>query len=607
MESSENFVPPPPPPPKGPIPTKRLDTQIPAEAPACVQNAMMTKDKKPFTYTPGGIDLSQIKSPRMAKRVQKNALSEGVTGPPKVSPLAKQCPTQVANATAPAMCMAKDIAGMPFQVFPSGPPAPPPMPMKQSPSQKKEDESDNKAHKQSSIMQQHFEAPPIGLRPEIKIPQNPMANLKPTPRHQQIDEFWTDDKCDKSADSSINLVKADLELAKEDTHKNMSLHEKKGQLGQLYIPKISEMDRQQLMHQQSPPWMSSSKYQTSGSTPEWVNSNESDRRVPIEVENSSTRTPSLKPMTPNLCPQPFYGSNKKHLDAATVINAFEPTFTINNGDLQHQGYQNIDFQKHQFSSPNTGVSHIIPIKLEGYTTPMSSPDLHRNSATKSQIVVQRGNVKFFVYDVPLRAHINFIKQHLSDPRQQSLPTQWTNNTGGTPTQSRSFRVLQKMTDAYANPDLNESVPIEFQQEQYSKPMSPTGVDSNMRRIKLDDGDKLFMNRVRNQVDDELYLHKEENPRYRGSAIPSKAFKLLQTMTNSNDSGDEMGSTFHQTKLGNSKSETEEDYDRQKPYVHPSEQQVFEPKKYTGANIPSRSFRLLQAMTQADAGTGVSDL
>lgn len=37
----------------------------------------------------------------------------------------------------------------------------------------------------------------------------------------------------------------------------------------------------------------------------------------------------------------------------------------------------------------------------------------------------------------------------------------------------------------------------------------------------------------------------------------------------------------------------------KPYVPPSEQQVFEPKKYTGANIPSRSFRLLQAMTQPE--------
>lgn len=60
------------------------------EAPACVQNAMMTKDKKPFTYTPGGIDLSQIKSPRMARRIERNANSEGVTNTPKPSPLAQQ-------------------------------------------------------------------------------------------------------------------------------------------------------------------------------------------------------------------------------------------------------------------------------------------------------------------------------------------------------------------------------------------------------------------------------------------------------------------------------------------------------------------------------------
>lgn len=71
------------------IPARRLQTQLPAEPPACVQNAMMTKDKKPFTYTPGGIDLSQIKSPRMAKRIAMNAHSEGITNKPKVSPLAQ--------------------------------------------------------------------------------------------------------------------------------------------------------------------------------------------------------------------------------------------------------------------------------------------------------------------------------------------------------------------------------------------------------------------------------------------------------------------------------------------------------------------------------------
>lgn len=75
----------------GNIPARRLQIQPQAEAPACVQNAMMTKDKKPFTYTPGGIDLSQIKSPRMARRISRNANCEGVTNQPKISPLAQVC------------------------------------------------------------------------------------------------------------------------------------------------------------------------------------------------------------------------------------------------------------------------------------------------------------------------------------------------------------------------------------------------------------------------------------------------------------------------------------------------------------------------------------
>jgi len=36
--------------------------------------------------------------------------------------------------------------------------------------------------------------------------------------------------------------------------------------------------------------------------------------------------------------------------------------------------------------------------------------------------------------------------------------------------------------------------------------------------------------------------------------------------------------------------------QQQPYVPASEQQAPEPKKYTGSAIPSRSFKILQAMT-----------
>lgn len=73
----------------GNIPARRIQTNMQQEMPACVQNAMFSKDKKPFTYTPGGIDLSQIKSPRMARRIERNANCEGVTNQPKMSPLAQ--------------------------------------------------------------------------------------------------------------------------------------------------------------------------------------------------------------------------------------------------------------------------------------------------------------------------------------------------------------------------------------------------------------------------------------------------------------------------------------------------------------------------------------
>lgn len=39
-----------------------------------------------------------------------------------------------------------------------------------------------------------------------------------------------------------------------------------------------------------------------------------------------------------------------------------------------------------------------------------------------------------------------------------------------------------------------------------------------------------------------------------------------------------------------------DTPQQQQYVPASEQQVPEPKKYTGSAIPSRSFKILQAMT-----------
>lgn len=183
---------------------------MPAEAPACVQNAMMTKDKKPFTYTPGGIDLSQIKSPRMARRIERNANSEGVSNTPRPSPLAQVSTFMQQNAevspnlphfhlqpnvqppTPPVMPAAN--MGMPVQVFPSGgqPKAPPPPPPPQQQQQKLL--NGNKAPTNGDRKSpQTFEPPPFGCRPEIKIPPNPMAILRPVPKPKPKDDFWVEE------------------------------------------------------------------------------------------------------------------------------------------------------------------------------------------------------------------------------------------------------------------------------------------------------------------------------------------------------------------------------------------------------------------------------
>lgn len=161
---------------------------------------MMTKDKKPFTYTPGGIDLSQIKSPRMAKRISRNAQSEGVTNTPKPSPLAQQYNNGAPPPPAPSMGAA--AMGMPFQVFPTGPPAPPPPPPPQQKSQLAP-QSNNAPNGTKSP--QSFEPPPMGYRPEIKIPVNPMATLKPAPRPQPKDDYWVEEFRKERSKSPMNV------------------------------------------------------------------------------------------------------------------------------------------------------------------------------------------------------------------------------------------------------------------------------------------------------------------------------------------------------------------------------------------------------------------
>jgi len=585
--SSSNFgIPPPPPPPvKGQLPTARLPTQLPAEAPACVQNAMMTKDKKPFTYTPGGIDLSQIKSPRMAKRVQKNAMSEGVTGPPKVSPLAQ--PNHTQNPGQSQVDMGKFAGGMPFQVLPPPPPPPP----AQQPTTPKTPTSNGNSAPRNHNQPRHFEPPPMGFRPEIKIPQNPMANLKPTPRPQPQDDFWVEEyKQEKAASVEPQPQRAVTPVAEQQRPatpgqaspppptpppKSFS----KTPLTSLYIPQPGQEDRQQLLTQLSPPWMSSKSPKPD--PPEWAHRDEGERMIPIQIDRSP-RTP----VTPNLGPQPFYGVPSPALGGHESpsfghVNPSQPQYSPqynHPNQYVHQGYQNLDYARpSQPFSPTPQGTRVIPIRVEGMASPVSPG--YRGPNNQSPVIIQ------------------------SDPRsytQQQAPMGWGNNQS-TPTQSRSFKMLQRITDSFG--DCSES--------EGPRSATPTSgfdeTDNRMRRMKLSEDDQRFMSSVKSQVDEERYLHKEEDPRYRGAAIPSKAFRFLQSQINEPEAG--FSAPINRSRgRAPSRQDYEQDEGPPKPYVPPSEQQVYEPKKYTGANIPSRSFRLLQAMTQSDnPGPGQSDM
>lgn len=133
------------------------------EPPACIQNAMMTKDKKPFTYTPGGLDLSQIKTPSMARRMAKQRSLED-----QEQAYGQQQPNnnyQSHGSGGPA-----PPPPPPMKI--PAPPPPPPLVIQVTPETKS-----------PKTVQP-------GERPEIVIPENPIGMLRKTnsPYHWETEQ-----------------------------------------------------------------------------------------------------------------------------------------------------------------------------------------------------------------------------------------------------------------------------------------------------------------------------------------------------------------------------------------------------------------------------------
>lgn len=82
------------------------------------------------------------------------------------------------------------------------------------------------------------------------------------------------------------------------------------------------------------------------------------------------------------------------------------------------------------------------------------------------------------------------------------------NAIGQPNQSRSFKILQQITDTLENEsDDNSSEtrsetteePMQEQKPSYSRPLGPQDMnESQLRRLQMTENDRAFMNRVKTQ-------------------------------------------------------------------------------------------------------------
>nr|XP_033332449.1 flocculation protein FLO11-like [Megalopta genalis] len=594
--------PPPPPPSTGQVPAMRINTvEAPTirrpqlvndgyEPPAAIQNAMLTKDKKPFTYTPGmggKLDLSQIRSPRMARRVAKNANDEGIEGPPKSA--LEQKPVPTTNAP-PSLFIQPQVA---IPVFPTNIPVPPPAnrtPPTPPANRTPPTPSANRTQTTPTLNRTPSNVPerqPEVIKPVAKVetkvaplattsvqpgsPESPSTPTQvtlakaPTPWMQnknkpqeELPEWAKRSNANKQSSSPDSPTSPPVYTVQQSqptpppaqTQWQPAQQRPLSQQPQSYQNQQPQSFAQQ---QQKRPYSSPPVSQQANSQPQ-------ERVIPIRIEDR----PSVFDVKREPGHHQFKQPSPHHQQRWGQQSG--PNQMQNQVQNQMQNQVQNQVQKQPMAvlqpAPSTGGAYIIPIMVEGSEKkPVGGPV--PNSSFSQPAMVVRNNVQGgdsqTVKVIPQRG-----------------PVSVQSDSG--PVQSRSFRVLQKITDTDSTNDVDPE---------------------QLRKLQLQEDDRVLMNKFKEQVDNENTLHYEEDPRYRGSAIPSRAFRYLQTMTDAGDvpvtSTPRQQAAINKRQNRNSKS-----FEESQANLPPSEQQVPEPKKYMGSAIPSKSFRILQAMTAPES-------
>ncbi|CAL7952279.1 unnamed protein product [Xylocopa violacea] len=594
--------PPPPPPVPGQVPAMRINTAEPPtirrpqmasndayEPPAAIQNAMLTKDKKPFTYTPGmggKLDLSQIRSPRMARRVAKNANDEGIEGPPKSA--LEPRPTPPTN-TGASLFVQPQVA---IPVFPTNipvqtaanrtPPTPPTPPINRS---------------QPGTPEKQPESPKAVAKVETKV--TPVITIQPnTPESPSTPTQVTLTKAPTPWLQNKNKPQEELpEWAKRSTANKQSASSPDSPVSPpIYAPIQQTPPPQQ--QQQPPQWQQTQKQQPIQPRPQSMPQQQTQQR-PVQIQQQPQQFNQQQKRPYSSPPVAQQASQQTQQERVIPIRIEDrpSVFDVKPEAGHHQFKQPSPHHQQRWgqptvqsptqqpaqSQPASGGGFIIPIMMEGNE---KKPVGAANSYSQPIVRNNAPNVE---------------NQSVKVPQQRIVPVQIQQSDSG-PVQSRSFRVLQKITDTDHANDVDTE---------------------QMRKLQLTDDDRILMNKFKEQVDNDSSLHHEEDPRYRGAAIPSRAFRFLQTMTDAGEVPVMNPMQRPQSAINKKQNRNSKNFGKQtslsaissrhgflvtrvrfleetQANLPPSEQQVQEPKKYMGSAIPSRSFRILQAMTAPES-------
>lgn len=635
-------VPPPPPGATGHIVPSRLKSEISdrREPPPCVQNAMLTKDKKPFTYTPGGIDLSEIRSPRMARRLERNAMNEGVSSVPQTThhPAGQLPPSALAAMQPQLSVQVFPTGGIPQP--PQGGPPPPPPPPKAPPM------------KTSPLPTDCYNRPDMTKI----IPDNPMSMLRKTSgpvvkqdpilskaggvvnNVQKMDSPPRTDIFNQSVDTQPRYV--------EPPNQNKPT----AGVGSIYVPPINQKPadsppavysppayykRQVSSPPQEPPkpqtpdtpnspkptlskaptpWLTQRR-QNSQDVPDWAINDHRVQSPPVAQEQAMLQpreepqqTKPVRPWQqqekPRFTQQPEIQQRYQEPDMQPRYQQEmqpryqqqqqeKPRFIQQQPEIQ-QRYQEPDVRYQQEMQPRYQQQQQQPqprYQVDGQQRYQQQPTAVVGGARKqiqnrerpqeyypperTEVVIVNDPPQIYHHPgqkvVARQSPQNSYQHYKQDDGIRIIPVQIEGRSNGqmrSPTQGAN-RVLQKITQTDGADD-DDQVVIEHSPKMYQQfPQRQTSTDG--RKWNQNESDQALMGTFK-QVQQQPHANNASGPKVR--TIPIQIEGNGQT----------------------------------KNYVPPSEQTVQEPKKYMGSSIPSRSFKILQAMTAPDeCGPGQSDL